>query len=102
MIPEGLGYVEHVAYPTHRCALQHIYCTQLRVTLPFLMCALTNIQDDNANGGSTSLPGIVLIKPLQMTMDDIIVRCCGESVSVLYEPLATEIGGVWWKKCLLQ
>jgi len=59
----------------------------LRVTIPFFMGALANAEDGDVKGGSASLSGIVVIEPLQMTVDDIAVCCCGELVSVLRRPL---------------
>jgi hypothetical protein len=36
----------------------------------------------------------MFIEPLQMSMDDIVARCCGELVSVLRPPVATDTGDV--------
>jgi hypothetical protein len=45
--------------------------------------------------GSPILPGLVLIEPLRMSMDDIVSGCCEELLSVLRRsrPLTVEIGG---------
>jgi hypothetical protein len=62
--------------------------------LPFLYWRAHAIaQDADVEKGSPILPGLVLIEPLQMSMDDIVTRCCEELVSVLKSrPLAVEIG----------
>ena len=54
------------------------------------MRAHENAQNDDVEGGSSLLPGLVLIEPLQLSMDDIVMRCCGELVSVL-RALITEV-----------
>lgn len=55
-----------------------------------MISVLTNAQDGDVEGGSTLYPGLVFIEPLQMSMDDIVERCCGALVSVLRRLLTTE------------
>jgi hypothetical protein len=59
-----------------------------------LFACSRNAQDADVEKGSPVHPGLVLIEPLQMSMDDIVTRCCEELVSVLRKsrPLAVEIG----------
>lgn len=86
------GYFEHVAYPAYIDAHRNMFTVRICVSpMPFLICALTNTQNGDVEGGSPLLPGLVLIEPLQMSMDDVFARCCREVVSVLRRPLVTEI-----------
>ncbi|KAI0256448.1 P-loop containing nucleoside triphosphate hydrolase protein [Lactifluus subvellereus] len=66
------GYFEQLVYPAYVDAHRSIFT------------------DGDVEGGSPLLPGLMLIEPLQMSMDDIVARCCGELVSVLRRPVATE------------
>ena len=43
--------------------------------------------------GSPLLPGLKLIEPLQMTMDDIVLSSCEELVSVLRRSKLLTVGG---------
>ncbi|KAH9979098.1 P-loop containing nucleoside triphosphate hydrolase protein [Lactifluus volemus] len=68
------GYFEQLVYPAYLDAHRSMFT------------------DGDIEGGSPLLPGLVLIEPLRMSMDDIVSRCCGELVSVLHGPVATETG----------
>jgi len=67
------GYFDQLVYPAYVDAHRHMF---------------TNGDIDR---GSPLLPGLLLIEPLQMSMDDLVARCCEELVSVLRRPLTTEI-----------
>ncbi|KAI0288107.1 hypothetical protein BC826DRAFT_1093141 [Russula brevipes] len=82
MNPEGAfwkdppGYFEQLVYPAYIDANRSMFT------------------DGDVERGSPLLPGLVLIEPLQMGMDDIVARCCEELVSVLRRPLTTARGRV--------
>ncbi|KAH9993201.1 P-loop containing nucleoside triphosphate hydrolase protein [Russula vinacea] len=70
------GYFEQLVYPAYMDAHRAMFT------------------DADVEKGSPVVPSLVLIEPLQMSMDDIVTRCCEELVSVLKSrPLAVEIGG---------
>ena len=50
-------------------------------------------QDADVENGSPLLPGLKLIEPLQMTMDNIVMNCCEELVSVLRGSKPLTVGG---------
>jgi nicotinamide/nicotinate riboside kinase len=87
------GYFEQLVYPAYLDAHRSMF-TVRDLLLPFSIKAAlrSNGQDGDIEGGSPLLPGLVLIEPLRMSMDDIVSRCCGELVSVLHGPVATETG----------
>ena len=56
----------------------------LCITAAFLrIYAHENAQDGDVEGGSSLLPGLMLIESSKTSMDDIVVGCCEELVSVL-------------------
>ncbi|KAI0279528.1 P-loop containing nucleoside triphosphate hydrolase protein [Russula aff. rugulosa BPL654] len=69
------GYFEQLVYPAYTDAHSVIF---------------TGADVEN---GSPSLPGLKLIEPLQMTMDDIVTSCCEELVSVLRRSKPLTVGG---------
>jgi len=50
-------------------------------------------QDADVENGSPLLPGLTLIEPLQMTMDDIVTSCYEELVSVLHRSKTLTVVG---------
>jgi len=50
-------------------------------------------QDADVENGSSLLPGLKLIEPLQMTMDDIVTSSCEELVSILRRSKTLTVGG---------
>ncbi|KAH9986758.1 hypothetical protein BJV74DRAFT_515444 [Russula compacta] len=62
------GYFEQLVYPAYLDAHRSMFT------------------DDDVERGSPLLPSLVLIEPLQMSMDDIVARCCEELVSILRRP----------------
>ncbi|KAI0258171.1 hypothetical protein BC834DRAFT_975410 [Gloeopeniophorella convolvens] len=66
------GYFDQLVYPAYVDAHKAIF------------------SDADVEKGSPVLPGLVLIEPLQMGMDDIVTRCCEELVAVLRNSTATE------------
>jgi nicotinamide/nicotinate riboside kinase len=84
------GYFEQLVHPAYLDAHRSMFTVR---DLHRSRSALSrNGQDGDVEGGSPLLPGLVLIEPLRMSMDDIVARCCGELVSVLRRPDATEPG----------
>ena len=60
------GYFEHVAFPACINTHRKMYTVRICVSpLPFLICALTNTQNGDVEGGTPLLPGLVLIEPLE-------------------------------------
>jgi nicotinamide/nicotinate riboside kinase len=90
------GYFEQLVYPAYMDAHRAMFTVRIfPSSLPFLYLRAHAIaQDADVEKGSPVVPSLVLIEPLQMSMDDIVTRCCEELVSVLKSrPLAVEIGG---------
>jgi hypothetical protein len=85
------SFTQHTSMPTAPCSPYAFACLRH----PSLLACLRNAQDADVEKGSPLLPGLVLIEPLQMNMDDIVARCCGELLSILRRsrPLTVEKGG---------
>jgi hypothetical protein len=67
--------------------------TFARYHLQSLFACSRKPQDADVENGSPLLPGLKLIEPLQMTMDDIVTSCCEEVVSVLRRSKTLTVGG---------
>ncbi|KAI0296524.1 hypothetical protein B0F90DRAFT_1745975 [Multifurca ochricompacta] len=65
------GYFEQLAYPAYLDAHRSIFT------------------DGDVERGSPLLPDLVLIESLELSMNDIVARCCKELVAVLRKPVAT-------------
>ena len=49
-------------------------------------------QDGDVEHGSSLLPGIVVIEALQLSMDDVVARCCEELVTALRRSVDSRTG----------
>src|SRR5216684_8476935 len=76
------GYFEQLVYPEYIDAHRAVVTVRIYHHQSLYAC-LRKPQDADAEKGSPLLPGLKLIEPLQMAMDDIVTLCCEELVSVL-------------------
>ena len=86
------GYFEQLVYPAYVDGHRDMFTVRrmhASLLTSWQVCS-QNAQDGDVEGGSPLSRGLVFIEPLQMGMDDVIERCCGELVSVLRRPLTTE------------
>ncbi len=85
------GYFEQLVYPAYIDAHRAVFTVRIYHHQSLYAC-LRKPQDADVEKGSPLLPGLKLIEPLQMAMDDIVTCCCEELVSVLRrsKPLPVE------------
>lgn len=88
------GYFEQLVYPAYTDAHSAIFavCIPRFHHKPLFACS-RKPQGADVENGSPSLPGLKLIEPLQMTMDDIVTGCCEELVSILRRSKPLTVGG---------
>jgi hypothetical protein len=75
--------------PTAPCSLYAFACYRHQA----LFACSREPQDADVENGLPLLPGLKLIEPLQMTMDDIVTSSCEELVSVLRRSKPLSVGG---------
>jgi nicotinamide/nicotinate riboside kinase len=84
------GYFEQLVYPAYVDAHRNMFSVRIcALTAALFNDAHENAQNGDVEGGSPLLPGLLLIEPLQMSMDDLVPRCCEEIVSVIRRSLTT-------------
>lgn len=89
------GYFDQLAYPAYVDAHRAMFTVCLYPSYrhqPLFACS-RKPQDGDVENGSPSLPGLKLVEPQQMTMDDIVTSCCEELVSVLRRSKPFTVGG---------
>jgi nicotinamide/nicotinate riboside kinase len=89
------GYFEQLVYPAYTDAHRAMFavCILPVTAANFHLRAHAKLQDADVENGSPLLPGLKLIEPLQMTMDDIVTSSCEELVSVLRRSKPLAVGG---------